>query len=449
MSFLQELLSSLEAKARQNGVFVSRQSGREESGLARLESACDTLMHHGGEASRILIARQALSAYRTLDTEQQRAFFHLLADQYAADPAAIHAAYARYRETEDNTALQALGSACEPRRQSLFRRLNQCPGGTYELVQMRSDLLAMLKDHPELAPLDADFAHLFASWFNRGFLMLEAIDWNTSAAVLEKVIRYEAVHAIHDWNDLRQRLDPGDRRCYAFFHPATGDEPLIFVEVALCRGIPDNIQSILESDEHVAPEDADTAVFYSISNCQAGLKGISFGNFLIKQVVEELQRELPQLENFVTLSPVPGLRKWLDQTRSEGGLPGSSDVLERLEAEDWLDDKASRSKMASDVTALAGHYLLDARRRGAPADPVARFHLGNGARLHRINWPGDTSVKGRQQSHGVMVNYLYEPGRIEQNHEAFSREGTIACSSEVRRAAKQGQQRFTRSRDKA
>ncbi|WP_251977275.1 malonyl-CoA decarboxylase [Salinicola avicenniae] len=447
MNFLQELLSSIGRRTRgQTGHTDQTDKALAPSSLARLTSVCETLMQPGGEASQILIAQEALERYATLDENGRLAFFKLLAERYAADPAQIHDAYARYRDSEDNASLQQLFSVCEPRRQHLLRRLNLCPGGTYELVRMRADLLRSLKASPELAPLDADFAHLFASWFNRGFLVLESIDWNTPAAVLEKIIHYEAVHAIGDWSDLRRRLDPDDRRCYAFFHPATGDEPLIFVEVALCQGIPDNIQTILAGEESVAPVEADTAAFYSISNCQAGLKGISFGNFLIKQVVQELKRELPNLEHFVTLSPVPGFAGWLASARDDDTRQVSDELASALDDNQWPQESRQHDKLAAEIRMLAAHYLVEAKRdNGMPLDPVARFHLGNGASLHRLNWPGDSSPKGQQQSHGLMVNYLYELERIEQNHEAFSREGTVVCTSEIRREAKQGRAKRQRA----
>lgn len=432
MHFLQELLSGIVSRGRQRGT----ERVAPAQGLAALTQACEALMQPGGEASRILVARQALDLYAGLDTERRRAFFALLAEQYGAEPAAIHAAYAAYREEESNANLQRLFEACEPRRQQLLRRLNLCPGGTHALVEMRADLLDLLRDVPDLAPLDADFAHLFASWFNRGFLMLESIDWNTPAAILEKLIRYEAVHEIRDWHDLRRRLDPEDRRCYAFFHPATGDEPLIFVEVALCRGIPGDIQAILADGEELPPLEADTAVFYSISNCQRGLKGISFGNFLIKQVVQELKRELPSLTRFVTLSPVPGFAAWLDGERQAGRCRLSPAAEAALTDNAWVLDETARQALAPELHALAAHYFLEVKHRsGQPLDPVARFHLGNGASLHRLNWPGDTSAKGMRQAHGLMVNYRYELEHIERHHEAYSRDASVAATGELRRLA--------------
>lgn len=427
LTFLQGMLSGIFASARQ------RRSAREAPAaapLAELSQACEALMQPGGEASEIRIAHQALAAYARLGDSERLSFFTLLTERYGPCFSAVHRAYERFRAQEDQLTAVTLFEACEPRRQELLRRMNRYPGGTYELVKMRADLLPLLDRHPSLRALDADFAHLFNSWFNRGFLVLERIDWNTPAAILEKVIRYEAVHEIRDWNDLRRRLDPDNRRCYAFFHPATGDEPLIFVEVALCQGTPHNIRDILAGDE-ITDIDADTAVFYSISNCQDGLKGISFGNFLIKQVAQELGQELPGLERFVTLSPLPGFARWLREEQASGRvlLPESQLAL--------LDDPAASRVLDDRLVELAAHYLLEVRdSSGRPLDPVARFHMGNGASLASINPRADLSPRGLSQSHGVMVNYLYELDAIERNHEAYSRSGTVVTTPDIERAAR-------------
>lgn len=441
MTFLQGLLTNISERTRTK--YRSVTSYSPEVHLKGLFDACEKLMLPGGEATQILTAQAALSHYSQLTEQEQDAFFSLLANAYSADPEQIHTAYQVYRERQDNEALARLFSACEPRRQDLLRRLNLCPGGTYELVKMRANLLKRLSASPSFAALDADFSHLFNSWFNRGFLVLESIDWNTPAAVLEKLIRYEAVHEISDWTALRRRLDPEDRRCYAFFHPATGDEPLIFVEVALCKGIPDNVQAILENEEELPLADADTAVFYSISNCQAGLKGVSFGNFLIKQVVQELSRELPQLKNFVTLSPVPGFAEWLGTQRRSGAVTLPEALEQQLE-EGTLAQHDTPSANQKALLRLVAYYLTEVKHKsGQPLNPVARFHLGNGASLHRLNWPADTSPKGWQQAHGVMVNYLYQLNRIEQNHEAFSQQQSVVCTSDIRRLASQAQHYMT------
>jgi malonyl-CoA decarboxylase len=343
MTFLQELFNSITRRdalrRRRNGEPITPDH-------TQLLDACRALLESDGEASSITLASRALAMYHRLEDAEKRDFFEGLVTEFAAEPAQIDTAYEAYRQARDNRTLQALFSVCEPRRQELFRRLNLASDGTYQLVRMREDLLAMLREQPrpeaqELDAVDQDFAHLFGSWFNRGFLVLKRIDWNTPASILEKIIRYEAVHEIQDWNDLRRRLDARDRRCFAFFHPAIGDEPLIFVEVALHKGLPEQIQPILEGErcEIDDPEAADTAAFFGISNCQTGLRGISFGNFLIKQVVQELKQELPQLRHFVTLSPVPGFRQWLASCRDDDTLPEElRDTLAELDTPGWHHD---------------------------------------------------------------------------------------------------------------
>src|SRR5207248_814632 len=320
----------------------------------------------------------------------------------------------------------------------LIRRLNRAPRGTSELVAMRADLLALMNGSHDLAALDRDIVHLLGSWFNRGFLVLRRIDWSTPANILEQIIRYEAVHEISDWNDLRRRIDPVDRRCYAFFHPALADEPLIFVEVALTETIPGAIAPLLAVDRQpVAIERARTAVFYSISNTQRGLGGISFGSFLIKQVVEELRRELPKLDNFVTLSPVPGFMPWIKQDKDLPLTEEDRELLKRLDEPKWFEDAETATQLRSVVEPLAAYYFLKARTpKGRLIDSVARFHLGNGARLERINWLGDVSPKGLRESAGVMVNYLYRLDDIEKNHEAYANEGEVVASSAVKKLLK-------------
>ncbi|EPC02118.1 MCD, Malonyl-CoA decarboxylase MCD [Litchfieldella anticariensis FP35 = DSM 16096] len=435
MSFLQELFNSI---TQRDALLRRRNNEHITPDHAHMIEACHVLLESDGEASSITLASRALALYRRLDDEQKQRFFERMAEEFAADPERIDAAYEAYREARDNHHLQTLFNVCEPRRQELLRRLNLASGGTYELVRMREDLLRMMDHSSDLGAINADFIHLFGSWFNRGFLVLKRIDWNTPASILEKIIRYEAVHEIHDWNDLRRRLDSRDRRCFAFFHPAIGDEPLIFVEVALHKGLPKQIQPILEDSQHDLddPMTADTAAFFGISNCQTGLRGISFGNFLIKQVVQELKLELPQLRHFVTLSPVPGFRHWLEQHYVEESGRLSDDAqqtLALLDAPDWHEQPEQAEKLKAVVKPLAAHYLLEEKNRhGLPLNAVARFHLGNGASLHRVNWLGDISRKGLKQSAGLMVNYLYALDDIERNHENYIANATVACSSEVR-----------------
>jgi malonyl-CoA decarboxylase len=400
---------------------------------AALEALAAELISAKGEASGVAQATRLLAGYRGLDADGRRTFFRHLAEDWQPDRQRVLAAAEAFRENPTAETQGALAAALEPRRQELFRRLNMAPGGTAALVRMRADLLAELPRAPELAPIDRDFRHLLGSWFNRGFLVLRPIDWQTPAAVLEKIIAYEAVHQIDSWEELRRRVDPPDRRCFAFFHPAMPDEPLIFVEVALTREIPGSIQGVLAPERRkLAPKDATVAVFYSISNCQPGLAGVSFGAFLIKQVAEDLARELTGLSTFVTLSPVPGFVRWLRE-RAEADPQGEAATLvETMGEPGWHTGEGAEAARPR-VLALAAHYLLDARRAdGQPPDPVARFHLGNGAELAAIHWPADTSPKGLETGAGVMVNYRYRLDRIEANHEAYAAQGKIASTRAVR-----------------
>jgi malonyl-CoA decarboxylase len=408
------------------------------SQAAEVIALCDALLSGRGEASGIAIGTEVLRRYDGLDQAGRLALFEAFAHTFGPDQARLKETVEAWLANPSDVGAADLHFNSEPPRQELLRRLNRAPGGTPTLVRMRADLLALMRDHSDLAAVDRDFMHLLASWFNRGFLVLRRIDWAMPAIVLEKIIRYEAVHEIHDWNDLRRRIDPLDRRCYGFFHPALADEPLIFVEVALTEAIPPAIAPLLAEDRHpVALENARTAVFYSISNCQRGLAGISFGNFLIKQVVEELRRELPKLEDFVTLSPVPGFMHWL---KTAEDLPVSSEdrtLVERLDEQGWHEDAANAEPLRRLVEACAAHYFLKAKRPdGRPIDPVARFHLGNGARLERIDWLGDLSPKGLRDSAGLMVNYLYDLDEIEKNHEAYANQGEIAASNAVKKLLK-------------
>ncbi|MFT4095793.1 MAG: malonyl-CoA decarboxylase [Rhodoblastus sp.] len=405
---------------------------------------CRALLTGRGEATGVAIAAEVLDRYRTLDADARRGFFVALADAFGPDHERLAKAIEKWKADANDRTAADLHYASEPSRLELFRRLNRAPGGTAALVDMRSDLLVEMRADKALAPIDKDFTHLFASWFNRGFLVLRRIDWSTPASVLERIIRYEAVHEIHDWNDLRRRIDPPDRRCYAFFHPALIDEPLIFVEVALVEQIPGAIAPLLAHDRAaVAPERARTAVFYSISNCQKGLAGVTFGNFLIKQVVEELRRELPRVETFVTLSPVPGFRAWLAKAEDAPIDDDARTLLAEIDAPEWTSDPEKAERLRKIVEPLAAHYFLKARLpNGRVVDPVARFHLGNGARLERINWMGDLSRKGLKESGGVMVNYLYDLDEIEKNHEAFANQGEVIASNAVKRMLKGERQIF-------
>src|SRR6516225_9447234 len=309
---------------------------RHANGLIEL---CEALLSGRGEASGTAMAREVLDLYQDLDATGRRSFFEALVRDFGPDREKLAQAVEHWRTQPSDEDASSLHFASEPRRQELIRRLNRAPGGTGDLVSMRADLLGMMKGHTDFAALDRDVSHLLSSWFNRGFLVLRRIDWSSPANILEKIIRYEAVHEISDWDDLRRRIDPVDRRCYAFFHPAMVDEPLIFVEVALTETIPGAIAPLLAVDRQPVPTDrARTAVFYSISNTQRGLGGISFGNFLIKQVVEELRRELPKLENFVTLSPVPGFMQWIEQAGDVPLSEGERETLRHLDDPKWFEN---------------------------------------------------------------------------------------------------------------
>ena len=404
-----------------------------------LVERCESLLSGRGEASGTAIAAGVLRLYALLDQAEKRTFFHALLERFGPDPARLSSLAEAWLADRSDRAAGELHFCSEPRRQELLRRLNRAPGGTGALVAMRADLIAAVKAEHVLAPVDRDFSHLLSSWFNRGFLVLRAIDWSTPAIVLEKIIRYEAVHEISDFPSLRLRIDPPDRRCYGFFHPALPEEPLIFVEVALVDTIPSAIAPLLAADRTpVAPEKAKVAVFYSISNCQKGLAGISFGNFLIKQVVEELRREFPRIETFVTLSPVPGFRRWLDRDANLASLSvADRQLIARLQTSDWTDEPGLPERMRKIVEPLAAIYFLAAKRPdGRPIDPVAGFHLGNGARLERLDWMGDLSEKGLRDSAGLMVNYLYDLDDIEKNHEAYADDSEIAASPAVRKLLK-------------
>lgn len=455
VSFLQELLNAVAERGR--SLLPRALVGAEP--VQEIAELAGALVSGRGEASGVVLAREILAKYRELGAAERRVFFGFLEQRLGPDYDQVRLAAAAFLAAPGPDAYARLASAVEPRRQEFFRRLNLAPGATAEIVRLRLDLLQAMVAHPALAQVDADLMHLLGSWFNRGFLVLRRIDWSTPANILEKIIAYEAVHEIQGWDDLRRRLDPQDRRCFAFFHPSLVDEPLIFVEVALTREIPGSIQELLHQEAvfndpkgaSKAGSPPTTAVFYSISNCQDGLRGISFGNFLIKQVVDDLARELPSLKTFVTLSPVPGFRRWLDRVLA-GDLAGEAAAmvtpaqrvaLQILKDPNWLDDTSgdddedhgnhAEAQARTTLLALAAHYFLLAKQReGRPVDPVARFHLGNGARLERINWRGDISDKGLREAYGLMVNYLYDLREIERNHEAYANDGTVTASRAVR-----------------
>ena len=416
------------------------------SGRARLSRQarkaivlCQALMSDRGEVSGAVHARAALAACDDLSEAGMALFFDLLVAEFSPDPQQVLRVADCYRDQPTRENLLELQRVVAPPRQELFHRLNIAPGGTTTLVAIRRGVLRGLKSHPEWRVIDADLVQLFRSWFNPGFLKLERIDWHTPAIILEQLIHYEAVHEIASWTDLRRRLE-ADRRCFAFFHPALPGQPIIFIEVALTKGISTAVQPLLDLDSPVAdPEAADTAMFYSITSCQEGLRGIPFGNLLIKQVARELGQEFPRIRQFATLSPVPGFGAWLtsvkDQLASTVAGRAVSESLKWLEDDQWFKRKYS-ARLQPDLMSLCAYYLLWVKQGAEPADSVARFHLGNGAQLERINWLADISQQGLKRCAGIMVNYLYRLGDVDANHESYVREHRVVASRQLTKLAR-------------
>lgn len=426
-------------------------TGAEPHFADHVRGLADALLSERGEVLGTVIAHDLNRALRHASSQELFVFLHLVANRYGPDQTRLAAAADAWRSEPTAKHLAALTQAVEPPRQELFRRLNMAPGGTATLVRVREFLLDQIAANPDLRPVDDDLKHLLGSWFNRGFLQLRRIDWDTPASILEKLIAYEAVHAIEGWDDLRRRL-ASDRRCFAFFHPAWPDEPLIFIEVALVDQLSERIDPIIRapmpsegpSDRSQLPS---AAIFYSISNCQPGLRGVSFGNFLIKQVAADLARELPSLKTFSTLSPIPTLRKWINdpttalarhlpdelaqrvvqETRASGLAEGIEQLALAAAGEGRADVRLARDLLLR----LGARYVAGVGFDSGPRDPVARFHLGNGARVERVNWMADQSAKGLRESYGLMVNYLYDLQSIETNHEAFANRRPIATSPAV------------------
>ena len=402
--------------------------------LARLLAACEILMSDVGEASMRAVAAEALAAYLELDDLDKLRFFRHVTAAYDVDAEQVRTAFHRWDDARDSGAqagdeLIDLFAVVEPARQQLLRRINHAPGATLALVEMRADLRRLMREHPDLRPLDHDFHHLLTSWFNRGFLRMAEVTWNSPPELRQHLLRYEAVHPMATETELRRRLQPADRRVYAFFHPATGDVPLIFVEVALVQGIPDHIAPLLEPGPVLDPSMADTAALYSINNALAGLAGVSFGSFLIKQVIEQVSRQLPHLRQFVTLSPIPGFRRWLDdRSRIDvelRSLTNELDAISDLRTLTAQDTDRVRGRL---FPAILAYLTAERRDDGRPVDPVARFHLGNGATAWRLNWPANDSPSAWRQSYGAMVNYRYEPDQLERRHEDFVRRRSVAVS---------------------
>ncbi len=431
----------------------------DEDDAARLRRRIDECLEGvGGEVSARARAAELGETYLVLDATGRRRFLEILAGEYGVDAAAVEAAYQEWCEAGDGDARYRaegrLREALVAPRVRLLAQFNGLTQGVKFLVDLRAEL-RRIADTPALRALDRDLRALLASWFDVGFLDLTRITWQTPAALLEKLIDYEAVHAIRSWDDLKNRLE-ADRRCYAFFHPRMPDEPLIFVQVALVEGMTDNIEVLLDLEAPLGdPEQADTAIFYSITSCQEGLAGVSFGNFLIKRVVDDLARDLPRLKTFATLSPIPGFREWLEARLAdpdEEGLLGEGEAREIarlapgaapaealrqvLARDDWPGDVAVCDVIRPPLLRLCARYLLEERRGARALDRVAHFHLSNGARVERINWLADRSPGALAQSAGMMVNYRYKLDEIEANHEAYSGSGQVSASPAVRKLLK-------------
>ena len=407
MSFFQNIISSIMRNPLRKGLF-----GGEEFGVLHkdINKALDAVMSTSGEVSSLVYAEHLLNLIEALNDQDLITFLQTLSAKYDIDPGALSKATVNYSKEKNQANLEKVTKSSEPLWVELFRRLNTTQDGTVKLVRLRERIRGLLKDNPEIAFFNSSLLSLFKGWFNPSFLVLEKIDWSTPANILEKIIEYEAVHEINSWDDLRARLAPDDRRCFAFFHPLIPDEPLIFVEVALCNKTPESINEVIKIDREIVNyKDINTAVFYSISNCQDGLSGISFGNFLIKQVAHKLKQEVDSIEKFVTLSPVPGFVRWLESKSKDQNI----------------DD--------DNLTAEALLYLTASEREDKlPNDPVARFHLGNGAILEKINLNADLSKKGILQSKGMMVNYLYNLELLEKNHELFFKTKNVQQSDEIK-----------------
>ena len=410
-----------------DGIFKARQ-------LKKTINATRRLLSERGESNAASMAADVIESYKTLDDSHKDEYFDFLADKLNPSAADVLSAAQIYAEKQTAENLIWLMKVAEAPRQEMFRRLNRAPNGTAVIIDMRKHLLKLLSKKPELKAVDADLQHLLNSWFNPGFLKMHQVDWKSPAHILEKIIQHEAVHEIDGWDDLRRRLQP-DRRCFAFFHPQLPDEPLIFVEVALLPEVPEAIAPLVnKKTETVTPNHFKSAIFYSISNCQPGLRGVSMGNYLIKRVAESLKAEFPSLKTFCTLSPIPGFMDWVIAGADLGGGDHKPAVLKEretaldalhLQSKSWPEQihagwhpDTCMPKQKEALLKLCALYLLYVSpKRGG--NPVAKFHLGNGANLNRINWAGDLSKKGIRQSAGLMVNYLYDLDKVEKNHEAF------------------------------
>ena len=419
-SFLNDILNNL---LNRKNLFKPLIRSKDTNDNYSAEELVHNILNAKGEASANVFSEQLLGKIENLDQNQLIGFFNYLAEYYDIDGIKLLEEVKKFNHNQSPENLSSVIKRSEPTRIEIFSKLNSSERGTNRLVKLREKLLLFLKDKPNLKRVDNDFVKLFKNWFNNGFLVLKQIGWSTPALILEKVIEYEAVHEIASWKDLRDRLEPDDRLCFSFFHPSMQDEPLIFVVVALMDKVPENIEEVLSNDRKIVSKGNETtAVFYSISNCQKGLKGISFGNFLIKQVAQAIRTEYPNIKDFVTLSPVPDFMKWLKLEKKH--------LYKRLKDPSWVKDTENYKEEV--IENSLDYFFTSSRPDRLPNDSVARFHLGNGAILDRINFMGDESVKALSSAAGLMVNYRYNIDSIEQNHEEYFKNKTIICSQSIK-----------------
>ena len=418
-SFLNDILNNLLSR---KNIFSKFYRGNDANDNFSVKNLIDNILNAKDEASANIFSEQLFKKIEKFSEEELLDFFNFISQNLDIDGEKLLVKVKKFNENNTPENLKSVIKFSEPKRIKIFSRLNSIDKGTNRLVKLREKLLTLLKDQPNLRRVDNDFLKLFESWFNKGFLVLRKINWSTPASILEKVIEYEAVHEINSWNDLRDRLEPEDRLCFSFFHPSMQDEPLIFVVVALMDKKPESIDEVLSQDrDRLLKGGETTAVFYSISNCQSGLKGISFGNFLIKQVANAIRTEYPNIKEFVTLSPVPGFMEWLKLN--------NNNFFEKLNDVSLI---SKQDKFKDEIFENALEYFFNSTRDDSlPNDSVSRFHLGNGAILDRINFLGDTSEKALKSAAGLMVNYKYDLDKIEENHEEFFKNKNIVCSNEI------------------
>lgn len=426
-SFLNEMLNNLLKK---KTLFKSFKNSVDINDNFSLEVLLQKVLKARGEASSNIVSEQLFDKIENLDDKGLLGFFRDISKKFDIDGSKLLEEAKKFNQNNSAQNLEAVLEISQPKRIEILSKLNSSNKGTIRLVKLREKLFSFLKKYPDLKRVDNDFLKLFKNWFNSGFLILKKIDWSTPALILEKVIEYEAVHEINSWKDLRERLEPHDRLCFSFFHPSMQDEPLIFVVVALMDKVPEKIDDVLSKDRKILTRGSETtAVFYSISNCQIGLKGISFGDFLIKQVANAIRKDYPNIKEFVTLSPVPGFMKWLKIKNPSlfNKINGTNST------------KILNSHKDEILKNTLDYFFVSNRSDGFPNDSVTRFHLGNGAILDRINFCADTSAKALNSSAGIMVNYRYDLLNIDENHQMYFDEKILNCSKSILLMKKQYQ----------